>query len=103
LAAAQKWVRKHGCPWNTAKVATAAFGGFADVLNWIREEVEWTYIAPWKDNISSEPALGGHLDVLKWLKEEGCIFNEDTWESAAFYDHVEVLKWLKEEGCPMGH
>ena len=38
--------------------------------------------------------------MLKWARENGCPWNEEICNCAAFNGNLEMLKWARQNSCP---
>ena len=80
----------NGCPWGELTCASAAKGGYLDILRWARG-----HDCPWDVLSCAYAALGGHLEVLKWAREHHCPWGKQ-WTRGLAYDagHEEVVRWV---------
>ena len=45
-------------------------------------------------------SLNGHLPVLKYLHENGCPWDSDTCQYAAYHKHWDCLQYAVDNKCP---
>jgi hypothetical protein len=118
-----KWLKEHGCVYDTHTCAGAAAGARTDVLQYLRDErcesnqracvaaarsghlatLQWLRERgrPWPaERMCGDAAWSGSIEMLLYLKQQGCVFNEFTMRSAAGRGGIPVCQYLLGEQCP---
>ena len=62
-----KFLREHGCPWDSKTCSSAACNGHLECLKYAHENG-----CPWDEKTCSKAAEKGHLECLKYAHESGC-------------------------------
>jgi hypothetical protein len=50
-----------------------------------------------------EACKAGDKDLVAALRTQGCPWDEECTQKAAFGGHLELLQWLVQQGCPWNH
>jgi hypothetical protein len=96
-----RWLREHGCPWDTTQVANmAACRNRVAVLEYLQQEGV-VFTAKQMTDLLNTAGAHGSLATAQWLGQQGAEwpavlrnhkFGDAQWKG-------EVLAWARAEGC----